>query len=254
MAVGSDFVVKRIDDGAGGGGNTPRTGRYARSERPKQEVRRCGSCGATAVIVCQAWAHSFSGQETGQVTRDCRCQACGASVTLRDPKAISTFKIIAWVLIITIFGFPYLMFRVWRWNRAWDKNPLVPDAPFPRIAHWRGPGNRRCGNCGKVARLASVTRNTRNGIPMGTTCEYACVGCKRAFETESVGGLFVNFLTVALVAGGGWLWFKNTHEWSWQKGVALLLVAAGAWFFLHTCRLILAALQNPRLSGQEAAS
>jgi hypothetical protein len=254
VAGGSDFVVKRIEEGAGGGGDMPRTGRYARSERPKREVRRCASCGSASVIVCQAWAHSFSGQETGQVTRDCRCQACGAKATLRDPKAIRTFKIIAWVFLITILGFPIMMFKVWRWNRAWDGNPLVPDAPFPRIVYWRGPGNRRCGRCGQVARLVSVTRNTRNGIPMGTDCDYACVGCKQEFKTESAGGILVNFMGAALFTVGGWAWFKSMQAWSGWKACSLLVLVGGVWFFLLAVKRTLAALQNPTLSGQDAAS
>lgn len=252
---GPDVRTVRVIDGAGGGGgDTPIIGRYARNDRPKSEVRRCGRCEKPAVIVCQAWTHTLSNVETGRVTRDCRCQACGASVTLRDPKAIRLYAILSLALgflVVPLFGLPF----VYAWRRAWDKTPLVPDAAFPEVRYWRGPGNRRCGACGKIARLESVTRNTHNGIPMGTDCSYRCEGCSATFETESAGGLLVNLLGAALFGGGALAWLASQQGLRLGWGLALSVAALGGGvFFVYTFgKRVGAALRNPRLEGPEAA-
>jgi hypothetical protein len=237
------------------GGNIQSSGRFAGLRVPKAEVRRCGTCGKDAVIVCQAWAHSFNGVQTGVVTRECACQACGAKVTLRDPSAIRSMKIAAWILVIAILPTPFLLYKAWRWGRSWDRNPLVPDAPRPRVQHWRGPGNRRCGGCGKIARLVGVTRHTHNGIPTGTDCAYACPGCNRSFETESLGGLLFSFFVGGGIAaaGAGWFWLsKEATPWRTFGGPAVAL--CGLWLVLRALRRAGAAISNPRLSGEDAAA
>jgi len=252
-APAPQFRRVSLDEQQGGGVTT--TGRYAGLKVPKAEVRRCGRCGKDAVIVCQAWEQAFNGMSTGAVTRDCRCQACGTQVTLRDPKAIRNMKIVAWIMVIAIIPTPFMLAMVWRWNRRWDKNPLVPDAPFPKIQHWRGPGNRRCGGCGKVARLVGVTRHSHNGIPTGTDCSYSCPSCNRSFETESIGGLLFSLVIGGGIGAGGAAWFwlsKEPTPWRTYGGPALALV--GLWLVLRALRRAGAAITNPRLTGEDAAA
>jgi len=242
-------TVVHIDDNGGGGGDIPRTGRFARTRAPKTEVRRCGSCTQPAVVCFQAWEHSFSGVATGQVTRECRCQACGANVTLRDPKAIRTLKIIGLVMLVLIFPAPVVLAMAYVRGRAWDRNPLVPDASMPQIRYRRGPGPRRCGRCGKTARLTSVVRHTHNGIPTGTTCGYACEGCEQTFATESAGGVLVSLFSGVLLGGGGAIAFFTIHESSWTKWLAAPIgILAGVALFVQACRRIGAAVQNPPLA------
>jgi hypothetical protein len=249
------FRVVEIEDGQGGGGDTPRAGRFARLRQPKAEVRRCGRCNAAALICCQAWEHSFNGMSSGAVTRDCRCQACGADVTLYDPKSIRGVRIAGYILMLTVFMGPIFLIAAWRRGRAWDQNPLVPDAPRPKIRSWRGPGNRRCGGCGKIAQLVGITRHRHNGIPTGTDCSYACPSCQRAFVTESAGGIAFGVLGGGLIAlAGGW-WFLAGHDdnkWRIFGGPAIALV--GAWLVLRALRHVAAAIANPALQGEDAAA
>jgi hypothetical protein len=229
--------------------------RFARSKDAKREVRRCGSCGKPSLIVCQAWQHSFNGISTQAVTRECRCQACGAEVTLKDPSAIRTMKILAFILAIAIIPLPLMLFRIWRSTRAWDRSPLVEGAPFPPIQHWRGPGNRRCGECGKLARLRSVTRRTHNGIPVGTSCSYECTGCNRKFETESWGGVLFNIFVFVLFAGGAAAYALSQAKLS---TTAMLVCGGGVVGGLLLLGVAVARirdnLRNHILTGAEAAA
>ena len=248
------FRVVEIDDQHGGGGDTPRTGRYARLRQPKAEVRRCGRCGKDAVICCQAWVHSMNGVATGAVTRECRCQACGANVTLRDPTVIRTTMVMGFIFLIAIIPGLVMLAMTWRWRKRWDDNPLV-DAPRPEVRHWRGPGNRRCGGCGQIARLVSVTRHTHNGMPTGTDCEYACAGCKREFTTESAGGVLFGLIAGAGIAAAGAGWFFVGNEPTpWRRFGAPVIALLGLWLVLRAVRRIGAAIANPRLDGEDAAA
>ncbi len=249
------FRVVEIDDHAGGGGDLPRSGRFARLREPKAEVRRCGRCGAAAVICCQAWHHSMNGISTGAVTRECRCQACGADVTLHDPKAIRNLKIVGYIFLVTVFMGPILLVAAWRRGRAWDAHPLVDGAPRPRITSWRGPGNRRCGGCGQIARLVGVTRHSHNGVPTGTDCAYACPSCNREFVTESAGGVAFSVCVGGLMAvAGGGLFFFGHEDSRWRTLAAPAVAALGVWVVLRALRRVAAAIANPRLQGEDAAA
>jgi len=245
----------RVDNGGAGGGNISREGRYARLDEPKAEIRRCGRCGKDAVIVCQAWVQSFNGAQTGAITRDCRCQACGADVTLYDPSGIRTAKIIGWILVITVFMSPFIFFMVWRRTRAWDRNPLVPGAPRPPITSWRGPGNRRCAACGGIARLVNVTKRSHNGVPMGVECDFECVGCRRAFSTESAWGIIATLLAAALFGIGCVAMLMSDKKMEiWLRGLLVLCAVAGPFLAWKSTKKVIAAIRNPKLSGSDAVA
>jgi len=181
---------------------------------PDASVRQCARCGAPAMVTTAAWSHAHFGMNTGAVTRDCRCQACGARVTLRARARLTGFAIAGVLLLPTCIGLPILGVTWWWWQQE-ARNPVVPDAPQPVRRFRDGPPLRRCGSCRELAAAKTVTRNRTNGLPTGTEYGYVCGGCGARFTVESpwghafsaMAGAVVTAIAVAFAVWGegrGW--------------------------------------------------
>lgn len=151
----------------------------------------------------QVWEHSGTFARPGQRTLDCRCQSCGASVTLVDPKVIKDERQAALWLVWTLVAPAILLPRAARHAKAWADHPVVPGAPIPPLKFDRPESTRRCGKCGTVAELRNIERSTLNGIPSGTERTYLCPNCGNSFTTESASGVASHLFGAFLFLGGG---------------------------------------------------
>jgi hypothetical protein len=194
------------------------------------------------MICVNAWRHQSFGKRTGSVTRDCICQSCGAKVTLPDPLHQLGTAIAAIVLTLSIFGWVIPWAKWSRGRRAWRRHPLVEGAPMPSIKFRAGPGDRRCGACGGVAVLTSVTRNRHNGIPTGTDYVHTCRQCGKAIKTESAGGHVMMLSCAAVVGLIAYACRPSAGGSSWWT---IVLGAAAAGVFLASALSIARAIQNP---------
>jgi hypothetical protein len=215
---------------------------------PTEEVRRCRGCGEAAVLSGMAWRHTHFGMDSGVVTRDFRCQACGRSFKIR-PRARLMGLFIAGVLLIpTCVGVPFLGLAWYRWKQD-DWNPVVPGAPVPTRRYPVGPPPRRCAECGAIATATKVTQNRVNGLPVGIEVEYQCRSCGADFTIESVGGQVMNVLSGLTVGGIGaaFLFGADTPGWKYG-GAAVCTLLALLMFGLVGVRL-LARIRNPAMTG-----
>jgi hypothetical protein len=218
------------------------------ASNPKAEIRRCQSCGSPTLVCFNAWQHSFSGHQTGRITRDCRCQTCGKVVILHDPTGIKILWVVGFVLLLTIFPGVLALLLAWSRSRAWKNNPIVPGTAYPEIRHRIGPGDRRCSRCGKSCKLTSVTRHRHNGVPTGTDYEYECSGCGYAFKTESVGGIVFSVFIGLFFMGCGYALLQSSAESAGLRyggGIGAML-ASGFLIFQAGKRAVLA-MQNPQV-------
>ena len=196
-----------------------------------EEVRRCASCGQSALVSVRAWQHTHFGAASNIVTYDCQCQSCGTRVTLQPRARILGFYIAGVLLLPTVIPGAIVLWMAISRSRAWKRNPVVPGAPMPAMRFQSGPGNRRCG-CGGTATMKKVTRHTHNGIPTGTEYEYACGSCGKGFVIESFAGLFFSFLGASVLAAVSYAVIghveKPLSRWGWGLGLALLALLLAA--------------------------
>lgn len=197
------------------------------------EVRQCPKCNQPAVVLAFEWKHTVWGGATGSVTRDFRCQNCGAKFTLR-PRGYNIGLWVAGVLLTLttlVLGLPFL-YVAWRRGRIAKQMVVVPGAPLPPMRYRGGPPVRTCAACGGYAVAFNITRRVHNGIPSGTEYEYRCMGCQAEFMVESVGGMLSSlFAAVVIGAIAAAFWF-GAHAPGWRFGgaaVAGLLAVFMAW-------------------------
>lgn len=190
------------------------------------EVRQCPKCSAPAVVLVTEWQHTTSGVATGAVTKEYRCQACGAWQVLR-PTLSSISLWVAGILLLPAcgLGLPFI-WVAWQ-NGRFDERVKRVDAPAPVMKFPGGPPKRQC-TCGGVAAAVEITRHTHRGIPTGTEFVYACASCKKQFETENVLGHFTSsFLTVACLGVAlAFLAGATSPMWRWGGGGVMALITA----------------------------
>jgi hypothetical protein len=201
-------------------------------ETRKNDVRLCPKCGETAVVLVTDWKHTQFGRESGESTKDYRCQGCGKWF-IKKPKSR---EIAYWILgaIFTVpcgFGIPWL-YLAWR-LRTFDRRvQRVEGAPLPPIRYPGGPPKRRCAKCEGVATAVKITRHTHNGVPTGTDHEYQCEKCGLTFETEDALGHTVGFFASAVVLGISAAFFFGADSAGWKYGgsiVSLLVAGVVIW-------------------------
>jgi DNA-directed RNA polymerase subunit RPC12/RpoP len=196
----------------------------------RAEVRRCASCGNPALICVNAWQHSVNGISSNMITRDCQCQACGATVTLHPRWKIIPLWIVAGLLLPSLIGSIVPGIMAFRRGRAWRKNPIVPDAPMPRIRYRSGPGPRRC-DCGDTLVLKNVTKNSHNGISTGIEYEYSCGKCGKNVTLESALGIIMSIFGSLLLGGVAAVVFYNVQSVWWRWGGSIVLALLGVFLF-----------------------
>jgi hypothetical protein len=169
---------------------------------------------------------------------------------LDDPERIRRFRLLGWVFIWAVFP-PLIFFLMVRSRKkAWARNPLVPNAPYPEI-RYRGSveASRHCGACRQIARPVSVTRHRTNGIPTGTEIRYICDGCGASFKCDS-GAVFGCIISVLMVAGGivGSLAAIREPSAGWEGFVfGPIVILAGGYYGYCMVRSLLAAARNPKI-------
>jgi DNA-directed RNA polymerase subunit RPC12/RpoP len=209
-----------------------------------QEVRRCAKCSAEAVVLVFEWKHSHSGFETGQSTRDYRCQACGARFSIQ-PKLNAIAKIVVGGLLSCAI-FPLAFVAVGVWQLLQDKrNPVVPGAPRPVMKYRDGPPARQCASCTQTVTLKSVTRRTSRGLPMGTEYEYECAHCGRAFTLESPWGHLMMVLAGLLVFAISYAFLTQAESAGWRWGGSGVAALLGVFAFAQIVVRLVARVQNP---------
>jgi DNA-directed RNA polymerase subunit RPC12/RpoP len=217
------------------------------SPRPV-EVRRCVACGAAAMMPVQIWAHTGPFARPGQRTMDCRCQACGAAVTLFDPKVIKDERQAGLFLVWTLLAPLILLPRAARHARAWTDHPVVPGAPIPPLRFDRPHATRRCGACGERADLTNVHESRANGVPTGTDRTYRCSRCGASFTTESAAGIISSLFGSLLFLGFGLLSLLDppgTHPPFERYFLIPAAILAGAWFAWSAVRAVAVNRRNP---------
>ncbi len=192
------------------------------------EVRQCPKCQQAAVTLVMEWQHTTGSIETGQVTKEYRCQQCGGWQVLPPRLRLISFYIVGGILSVTtcVLGIPFF-YLAWRQKNFEKRVPLVSGAPVPRLRFPGGPPRRTCGKCGGVARALNITRHTHRGIPTGTEYGYECGQCKLTFTTENVLGHVTSTLTALAILGfaAGFLVLAKSPGWKWGGG--LVALAAG---------------------------
>lgn len=192
---------------------------------PDQEVRRCQRCREVAVVSSAAWRHTHMGIDTGVVTRDYRCQACGHRFKVRPRARLMGFYIAGVLLLPTCVGVPILAVAWW-WSQADSRNPVVPGAPRPALQYRAGPPARKCAACGGLTLPRTITQNRINGLPAGVEVDYACTACSHTFTIESPLGQAMNLLSGALVGAIGAALLVYAEHPGWRfggGGIAVLL-------------------------------
>jgi hypothetical protein len=212
----------------------------------RAEVRRCAKCGAPTLVCVHAWQHSVNGISGNTVIRECQCQSCGATVTLQPRIKIWPLWLMAVLLLPSVIGSLAPGIMAFRRGRAWKKSPIVPGAPMPAMRYKHGPGNRRC-ECGDVLLLKSITRNTHNGIPVGTEYVYQCARCDKQVTLESALGIILNFLFGALLGlCGYWMLVGLTDPW-WRWGGGIVVSLLGLALVGQGISRIAAVVRHPEL-------
>lgn len=208
------------------------------------EVRRCKGCGQVAVLSGVAWQHSHFGMNTGVVTQDYRCQACGRAFKIR-PRARITGYIIAGVLLLpTCVGLPILAMAFWMWKQD-DWNPVVPGAVAPPRKFRAGAPLRRCGECGGIAVPRKVTQNRVNGIPAGVEVQYLCQGCNADFTIESFMGQMMNAVSGLFIAGIGVAFLLLADHAGWRYGGSAVSFLAALFALGLVLSRFIARIRNP---------
>lgn len=193
------------------------------------EVRRCHRCGEAAVLSGLSWPHVHVGIDTGLISTDYRCQACGHAFRLRPPARVAGYALAGILLICTPMGLPVLLLA--NWMRKLDaRNPIVPGAVPPAWKYRVGPPMRRCGHCGGTATARRLWRKKLAALPVGRVAEYGCGGCARTFTVEGPVGMVANIAVVlpfGLLAAAIAVVAEPLHE---RVGAALVsaLVVGGA--------------------------
>ncbi len=211
-----------------------------------QEVRRCHSCKAAAVLPGTAWKHTHWGVSSNVTTREFRCQACGKGFSIR-PRARLVGYLIAGVLLLpTCIGLPVLAMAWWMWKQdAW--NPVLPDAAPVQRRFPVGPLPRRCSACSGAAVATRVTRHVHNGVPMGTDTVFTCQGCGQEFTLDSPWGHVVSVASTALIGGvaAAFLLVAESPGWRFGGGGVSALIAAA--LLVQVVLRLLARVRNPPL-------
>lgn len=186
------------------------------------EVRQCPKCQQPALLLVNEWRHSVNGANTNEVTREYRCQSCGAWQEQGPKSRLIAWWIVGVLLAPTCIGLPFL-WLAWRMQTFDKRVPVVPGTPEPRLRYPGGPPKRTCAHCQGVAVARNITRHTHQGVPTGTEYEYECTGCKRTFSTENVlGSLTSGFGALVLLGIGAAFFFSATSAgWKWGGGLGL---------------------------------
>ncbi len=184
------------------------------------------------MVLVNEWQHTGFAGATGEVTKEYRCQQCGAWQVKR-----SKYRVLGlWVggllaLPACGAGLPFL-YVAWRDGRFEERVRLLQDAPVPAMRFPGGPPKRTCAGCGGVASAISITRHTHKGIPTGTEYVYECSGCQQQFETENVLG-HVTSLSLVLASLGvlaAFFFGARAPAWRWGgTGVMALVTALVGW-------------------------
>jgi DNA-directed RNA polymerase subunit RPC12/RpoP len=194
------------------------------------EVRTCDKCQQPAVVLAFEWKHTISGTASGEVTRDYRCQTCGAKYTVHPRSNIIVMYVLGVIFLLAICPGAVFLYLAWSRSQVEKKIPIAVGAPRPVMRFRSGPPARSCGACGGVAVITSITRHKTNGIPTGTDVEYCCGQCKKEFSIESPWGHFVSLLFIAtLVLVGAAVGVSFIESWgmiaSFAAGGAIVLIA-----------------------------
>lgn len=192
------------------------------------EVRQCPKCASPSVLLVHEWQHTNFAGATGEVTKEYRCQQCGAWEVKR-----SKYRVLGlWIggllaLPACGAGIPFI-YVAWKDGRFEERVKLLQDAPVPAMRFPGGPPKRVCAGCGGVASAISITRHTHKGIPTGTDYVYACSGCQKEFTTENwLGHVASSFLTLGSLAFmAGFLFGADSPAWKWGGTVVMGLITA----------------------------
>ena len=188
------------------------------------EVRRCAKCQQASVVLAQEWQHRAAGSNTGQVTRDYRCQSCGAKFRVR-PRLYTTIHLCCSVLpALTIIGIPWLVVA-WRRHTVLARIPVISGAPAPRMRFALGPPPRACGRCADTATVQSVKRTAMNGISMGTEFLYRCPKCDNQFTVHSPWAIVLGALLGLVCVAGVWAFLSFAGTPGWRYGGAGVVAA-----------------------------
>lgn len=187
------------------------------------EVRQCPSCQQAALVVVMEWQHTTSGFDTGEVTREYRCQHCGKWQVRRPKSSAIAYWVVGGIFTVTtcVFGLPFLYFA-WREGQFDKRFPLVPGASQPMMRFPGGPPKRKCGKCGGVARAVNITRHTHRGVPTGTDFDYQCGQCNLKFTTENVLGHVVSLFGLAMLLGASVAFFAVAKSAGWKWGGSIV--------------------------------
>jgi len=192
-----------------------------------------------------AWRHTGAAAFPGEMTREYRCQNCGAKYTLRARARIITLWMVGGLLTLftLLFGLPFLYFA-YRAGREESRIPLVPDAPMPERRFPDGPPVRICGACGAPAVAVKVTRNRTNGLPSGIEYDYCCSSCQREFTVESLWGQLLTTLSALVVAGiAAAFWFVAESP-GWRYGGTVVTGLLALLVLVQVVKRFVARLQN----------
>lgn len=210
------------------------------------EIRRCHRCGQATLVCLNAWRHS-GGSETEPVTRDFRCQACGAVVVLHSRLSIAVMRVMGFIFLVALVPGICLLLLARAHSRAWRVNPVVPGAPRPTLRYQLGPRGRRCGLCGDVCGLVAVTRRRANGIPAGTEYKYTCRGCRQSFSTQDLLGVTLHIAAGLLCLGVAYtLWTRTASTTAWRLGGGGVAALCGIALFGQAVAWVVAAARNPQ--------
>lgn len=195
-------------------------------QRP--EVRQCPSCQQVAVLLVNEWQHTGSFGATGEVTRDYRCQQCGAWFVRRS----STRAIGLWVAGVLLLpacglGLPFI-WVAWQNGRFEERVRLVRDAPVPALRFPGGPPKRVHAGCGGVAHATQITRHTNRGIPTGTEYTYQCATCQAEFTTESWLGHVTSTLLSLVCVGVTLAFLLGADSPGWKYGGTAVMAVVTA--------------------------
>lgn len=104
--------------------------------------------------------------------------------------------------------------------------------------------SRRCQKCRGVARCLHATVRRVNGLPAGTTYDYRCEGCGRAFTVWSTWQVISSAASAGFIALLGLSFVfsaRNTNDTVWTSLIAL----AGLGYLAMTGWRIYNAVTNP---------
>jgi len=238
----TDDEVRTIIAGLLGGPRVAPVDVFARLADPDHEVRRCAACGEPAVICDRTITHYVNGQRTGAVTRECRCQACGVKITLYDPRAIRSVKIVALLFVFTVIPPIVIWLEARSRKRTWIANPLVPAAPRPKRRYPPIGIARRCVRCATVVRGQAHTTRP----PTGTTYRFRCTQCRARFATESIFSHVVRAVIAVGMAVAGW---QAVHhpDGSRDRYLGALFLGLAALVVVTSLRRMVAAVRNRRV-------